>query len=114
MPAETLLPNGFTKSRPAVSFELAYDRESWPESTQRPVLDDAGIAGGSLAGRQGFEPRSDGPEPPVLPLDDLPTGPGLYSRKTPAEIQDLSAMLKGQHRGAEGAEKSVLDADLRG
>jgi hypothetical protein len=25
-----------------------------------------------LAGRQGFEPRSDGPEPPVLPLDDLP------------------------------------------
>ena len=25
-----------------------------------------------LAGRQGFEPRSGGPEPPVLPLDDLP------------------------------------------
>ena len=25
-----------------------------------------------MAGRQGFEPRSDGPEPPVLPLDDLP------------------------------------------
>jgi hypothetical protein len=26
----------------------------------------------NMAGRQGFEPRSDGPEPPVLPLDDLP------------------------------------------
>ena len=25
-----------------------------------------------LAGRQGFEPRLDGPEPPVLPLNDLP------------------------------------------
>ena len=25
-----------------------------------------------LAGRQGFEPRLSGPEPPVLPLDDLP------------------------------------------
>jgi hypothetical protein len=25
-----------------------------------------------MAGRQGFEPRSGGPEPPVLPLDDLP------------------------------------------
>jgi hypothetical protein len=25
-----------------------------------------------VAGRQGFEPRSGGPEPPVLPLDDLP------------------------------------------
>ena len=27
-----------------------------------------------LAGRQGFEPRYRGPEPRVLPLDDLPTG----------------------------------------
>src|SRR5512133_490121 len=27
----------------------------------------------SLAGRQGFEPRFHGPEPRVLPLDDLPT-----------------------------------------
>ena len=25
-----------------------------------------------MAGRQGFEPRLSGPEPPVLPLDDLP------------------------------------------
>jgi hypothetical protein len=27
-----------------------------------------------LAGRQGFEPRYHGPEPCVLPLDDLPAG----------------------------------------
>ena len=26
-----------------------------------------------MAGRQGFEPRLDGPEPSVLPLDDLTT-----------------------------------------
>ena len=26
-----------------------------------------------MAGRQGFEPRYAGPEPAVLPLDDLPT-----------------------------------------
>jgi hypothetical protein len=30
---------------------------------------DSGI---NLAGRQGFEPRYRGPEPRVLPLDDLP------------------------------------------
>ena len=30
-----------------------------------------------MAGRQGFEPRSDGPEPPVLPLDDLPALTGI-------------------------------------
>ena len=29
---------------------------------------------GLLAGRQGFEPRFHGPEPCVLPLDDLPSG----------------------------------------
>ena len=28
-----------------------------------------------LAGVQGFEPRSYGPEPHVLPLDDTPEGP---------------------------------------
>src|SRR6185503_9022091 len=28
--------------------------------------------GSNLAGRQGFEPRYHGPEPCVLPLDDLP------------------------------------------
>ena len=31
--------------------------------------------GSNLAGRQGFEPRYRGPEPRVLPLDDLPIGP---------------------------------------
>ena len=41
-----------------------------------------------LAGRQGFEPRSSGPEPPVLPLNDLPTGPN--PRKTTLELQVLS------------------------
>ena len=30
---------------------------------------------GVMAGRQGFEPRFHGPEPCVLPLDDLPTQP---------------------------------------
>ena len=34
----------------------------------------AGDPGSNLAGRQGFEPRYRGPEPRVLPLDDLPTG----------------------------------------
>jgi hypothetical protein len=33
-----------------------------------------------LAGRQGFEPRYRGPEPRVLPLDDLPTGCGVKFR----------------------------------
>src|SRR5215510_7381309 len=33
----------------------------------------------SLAGRQGFEPRFHGPEPCVLPLDDLPAGRGIPS-----------------------------------
>ncbi len=30
-----------------------------------------------MAGRQGFEPRFNGSEPFVLPLDDLPTGTGI-------------------------------------
>src|SRR6266851_4548953 len=33
----------------------------------------------SLAGRQGFEPRFHGPEPCVLPLDDLPARRGKIS-----------------------------------
>src|SRR5439155_1558617 len=32
-----------------------------------------------LAGRQGFEPRFHGPEPCVLPLDDLPARRGKIS-----------------------------------
>src|SRR5690242_10590300 len=35
--------------------------------------------GSDLAGRQGFEPRYRGPEPRVLPLDDLPV-PGALAR----------------------------------
>src|SRR5438034_3218273 len=42
-------------------------------STAKNVEDSAGI---SLAGRQGFEPRYRGPEPRVLPLDDLPVPAG--------------------------------------
>ncbi len=32
-----------------------------------------------LAGKQGFEPRSRGPEPRVLPLDDFPTRGDAFS-----------------------------------
>ena len=39
-----------------------------------------------MAGRQGFEPRSDGPEPPVLPLDDLPAL-GLILEKWPRRFK---------------------------
>src|SRR5258708_19861917 len=39
-----------------------------------------------MAGRQGFEPRYRGPEPRVLPLDDLPT------RKRALIIQDRTRM----------------------
>ena len=35
-----------------------------------------------MAGRQGFEPRSDGPEPPVLPLDDLPALRVILEKQT--------------------------------
>jgi hypothetical protein len=39
---------------------------------------------GRLAGRQGFEPRFYGPEPHVLPLDDLPPGTGILARTSRA------------------------------
>ena len=47
------------------------------QETQQQLIAEApfkGLGGPreDLAGRQGFEPRSGGPEPPVLPLDDLP------------------------------------------
>src|SRR5215510_12715195 len=37
---------------------------------------------GGVAGRQGFEPRFYGPEPYVLPLDDLPAGWPWKSSRT--------------------------------
>ncbi len=45
------------------------------ESQQANLLDRGELEDqkNRLAGRQGFEPRLSGPEPPVLPLDDLPT-----------------------------------------
>ena len=46
------------------------------------LISNLGEEGEDLAGRQGFEPRSDGPEPPVLPLDDLPALTEAYSRKS--------------------------------
>ena len=46
-----------------------------------------------MAGRQGFEPRSGGPEPPVLPLDDLPALTATYSRKPNPDFQDQSEIL---------------------
>src|SRR5512143_262088 len=39
-----------------------------------------------MAGRQGFEPRFHGPEPCVLPLDDLPTR-GSHPSQRPGRIQ---------------------------
>jgi hypothetical protein len=36
-----------------------------------------------LAGRQGFEPRYRGPEPRVLPLDDLPVPAARDGMETP-------------------------------
>src|SRR6266436_7524672 len=40
-----------------------------------------------LAGRQGVEPRSHGPEPCVLPLDDLPSEATPESSRPPAGFQ---------------------------
>ncbi len=59
------------------------------ENRKNNLLLISGLGEGTegLAGRQGFEPRSDGPEPPVLPLDDLPTGPVHYSMETTCGIQ---------------------------
>lgn len=40
-------------------------------------MDDAINAKHKKAGRQGFEPRYYGPEPHVLPLDDLPVSESI-------------------------------------
>jgi hypothetical protein len=45
-----------------------------------------------MAGRQGFEPRSDGPEPPVLPLDDLPALGFILGKR--------AGSFKAKHGGA--------------
>ncbi len=45
-----------------------------------------GRAAFRLAGRQGFEPRSHGSEPCVLPLDDLPAG-GKISLADPSRVR---------------------------
>ncbi len=51
-----------------------------------PREDRAGVLGAqplsNLAGRQGFEPRLHGPEPRVLPLNDLPAWIGRSSAAT--------------------------------
>jgi hypothetical protein len=54
------------------------------EEKQKPnflLISGLGDAGEDMAGRQGFEPRLSGPEPPVLPLNDLPEHPALILGK---------------------------------
>src|SRR4030095_13320620 len=49
-----------------------------------------------MAGRQGFEPRYRGPEPRVLPLDDLPiddrAGTSDYSRSARSTVNRVAAL----------------------
>src|SRR5262250_78298 len=52
----------------------------WSENTRN-------FAENSLAGRQGFEPRYRGPEPRVLPLDDLPVAVDATEERNPNYIR---------------------------
>ncbi len=65
------------------------------------------LTGGSerfreLAGRQGFEPRYRGPEPRVLPLDDLPVRPGVLVRQE-LSIISHSKVAPHAHRTRTGS-----------
>ena len=51
-----------------------------------------------LAGRQGFEPRYHGPEPCVLPLDDLPLPAGVRDRRETTIIANPNARQQGAWR----------------
>ncbi len=59
------LPRIHTDLRRFLYKAASYERQQNPEDSR--IWEEK-----EMAGRQGFEPRSGGPEPPVLPLDDLP------------------------------------------
>src|SRR5690606_10498853 len=50
--------------------------------------------GGKLAGRQGFEPRLNGSEPFVLPLDDLPA-----EGVEPVFLPQIAGAGQGEEKG---------------
>ena len=66
-------------------------------------------AGESMAGRQGFEPRLSGPEPPVLPLDDLPAAlRKQHLRESICEIQVAQEVQGPKSQGHFCARSSIL------
>jgi hypothetical protein len=64
----------WTSRESSNNFEANNDRSvAKPDRSSEPfTAERIRIGFLSLAGRQGFEPRYRGPEPRVLPLDDLP------------------------------------------
>jgi hypothetical protein len=85
-----------SKLTPLISDEVAPKsgtRASFEEKSKNNFLLISGLedAEEDMAGRQGFEPRLSGPEPPVLPLDDLPEGLILENRS--GDFKDLPGRL---------------------
>src|SRR5215471_14690350 len=67
-----------------------------------------------LAGRGGFEPPLRGPEPRVLPLDDLPARRPLY-RPVPEGVKaTYSSTTCEVARGGVGGHRTVLLEELQG
>src|SRR4029450_12960650 len=70
-----------------------------------------------VAGRQGFDPRYHGPEPCVLPLDDLPAGRNAQSSQARVRVQaadpatarteDAPARSRGIIAASQGAMSSA-------
>jgi hypothetical protein len=86
------------------------------EEKQKPnflLISGLGDAGEELAGRQGFEPRLSGPEPPVLPLNDLPERPELIVGKRVRTFKAKQGALRfaGTKTGTD-ASPTLLDRFL--
>jgi hypothetical protein len=83
-----------SKLTPLISDEVAPKsgtRRSFEEKSKTNFLSISGLEDSEdeLAGRQGFEPRLSGPEPPVLPLDDLPAQECLMLENRSRDFKEL-------------------------